>query len=108
VALIAPCDDFIEMLVLAFYDLVRSFPMVRKVTWPAQLPTRHRFHRFRSGLGNADEIARRVADGAVAHPPGLGCRLLKNFGARLPDSLEGAVEVVGTKDRGLQRSLRHE
>lgn len=31
---------------------------------------------------------------AVAHAPGLGCRLLEHIGARGPDLLERGVEVI--------------
>src|SRR5688500_17261796 len=60
-----------------------------------------------SSLGDADEVAGRVADRAVAHAPGLRCGLLEHLGARCPHLLERGVEVVGTEDRRLQRTLRH-
>src|SRR5687767_7228905 len=41
----------------------------------------------RSGLRDADEVARGVPEGAVARAPGLGGRLLEHLGARRPDLL---------------------
>ena len=64
--------------------------------------------RRRSGLRDADEIARGVTERAVARAPGLGHRLLQHLGARRPDLLERGVQVVGTEDRRLQRPLRHQ
>src|SRR4051812_40659341 len=48
-----------------------------------------------SGLRDADEVSRRVAEGAVARAPRLGRRLLQYLGAGRPDLLERRVEVVG-------------
>ena len=62
----------------------------------------------RSGLRDADEVARGVAERAVANPPGLGRRLLEHLGARRANLLEGGVEVVRVEDRSLQRSLHDE
>src|SRR5947199_798867 len=62
----------------------------------------------RSGLRDADEVARGVAERAVARAPGLGRRLLEHLGARRPDLLERGVEVIGAEDRSLERPLRHE
>jgi hypothetical protein len=59
-------------------------------------------------LLNADQVARRVAEGAVAHSPRLRGGLLKDLGARCTDLLEGCVKVIGAEDRGLQGPLRHE
>jgi hypothetical protein len=65
-------------------------------------------HRRHSGLRDAHEIAGRVSDGAVAHPPRLGRRFLEDLGARRLDLLKGGVKVVGPEDCGLERSLRHQ
>src|SRR5664280_2460662 len=59
-------------------------------------------------LLDANEVARGVAERAVAHAPGLRRRLLEHLGARCTDLLEGGVEVVGAEDRRLQRALSHE
>ena len=64
--------------------------------------------RTSTQLLDADEVARGVAERAVTHSPGLGCRFLEHLGARRPNLLEGGVEVVGGEDRSLQRSLGHE
>ena len=61
-----------------------------------------------SGLRDPHEVARRVAERAVAGAPGLRHRLLQHLGAGGPDRLERGVEVVGAEDRGLERALRHE
>ena len=78
----------------------------RLSTSRCRLPRRQ--HRGRSGLRDADEVARGVAECAVAHSPGLRRWLLEHLGARRPDLLEGDVEVVGAEDRSLQRPLGHE
>ena len=62
----------------------------------------------RSGLRNADEVARGVAEGAVARSPRPRRRFLEHLGARRPDLLERGVEIVGAEDRRLQRPQRHE
>jgi hypothetical protein len=64
--------------------------------------------RRRSGLCDADEVARRVAERAVARSPRLRDRLLEHLRARRSDLLEGGVEVVGAEDRGPERALRDE
>ena len=56
----------------------------------------------RSGLRDAHEVARGVAERTVAHSPGLRRRLLEHLGPRRPDLLEGGVEVVGAEDGSLQ------
>src|SRR3954468_2378589 len=61
-----------------------------------------------SDLRDADEVAGRVAECAVAGTPRLRGRLLQHLGAGRPDLLEGDVEVVGLEDRCLQRPLGHE
>src|SRR5436190_9944303 len=64
--------------------------------------------RRRSGLRDANEVARRVAERAVACTPGLRRRLLQHLGARRAHLLERCVEVVGAEDRGLERTPRDE
>src|SRR4051812_43983178 len=59
----------------------------------------------RSGLRESDEVARRVAEGAVAGAPGLRRRLLQHLGTRGAHLLERRVQVVGLEDGGLQRTL---
>src|SRR4051794_3393372 len=57
----------------------------------------------RSGLRDADEIARGVTERAVSRAPWLGRRLLEHLGAGRADLLERRVEVVGAEDRRLDR-----
>src|SRR5712691_14325 len=106
------------MLVLCLDHFIGGISTEREIACSTQLATCHCFHETRfcseysaansSGLRDADEVARGVAERAVARAPGLGRRLLEHLGARRPDLLECVVEVVGAEDRRLQRSLQHE
>ncbi len=61
----------------------------------------------RSGLRDADEVARGVAERAIARAPRLGRRLLEHLGTQRTDLLERGIEIVGAEDPSPQRPLRH-
>jgi hypothetical protein len=56
-------------------------------------------------LIDPDHVARRIAERAVARPPGLVDGLLQHLGAGCPDPLEGPVEIVDTEDGHGQDAL---
>jgi len=58
-----------------------------------------------TGLVDADQVARRVADGEVLGAPELLGRLLHDLGARGAHLLEGGVEVVGVEVDAVQGAL---
>ena len=124
VRVITSCDHFLQVAILRFYHRISRISMEWEVTWSTHLFTCHCFHKShipssktslpkpqypgRSGLRDADDVARGVAERAVAHSPGLRRRLLEHLGPRRLDLLEGGVEVVGAEYRSLQRALGHE
>src|SRR5437773_9412439 len=87
---------------------VSCAPPLKTSRIPRALGFRAIASRPHSGLRDAHEVARGVAERAVARAPRLGRRLLEYLGARGPDLLERGVEIVGAEDRSLQRALRHE
>lgn len=54
---VAFCNHILQMLVLRLYDLICGVPMVRKITWPTQLPTRHCLYASRLLLMAEDRMA---------------------------------------------------
>jgi len=78
-------------------DAARARPVHRHPSRTLPSPQ----HPGRSGLRDADEVARGVAERTVAHSPGLRRRLLEHLGPRRANLLEGGIEVVGTEDRSL-------
>src|SRR3954464_7512339 len=58
-------------------------------------------------LLDADQVARGIAEGAVAHPVGLLGRLLDDLGVAALQPLEGAVEVLGGQEDPAVGALRH-
>jgi hypothetical protein len=65
------CLHVIVFMGLAFFQ--RAWPSTR-TSWNDDQ------HPRRSGLGDADQVARGVAERAVAHSPGLGRRFLEHLG----------------------------
>src|SRR4051812_23283963 len=58
-------------------------------------------------LLDADQVARGIAEGAVAYPVGLLGRLLDDLGVAGLQPLEGAVEVLGGQEDPAVGALRH-
>src|SRR5688500_5963075 len=56
---------------------------------------------------DAEQVARGIAEGAVAEPVRLVDRLLDDLGALRLDSLEGAVEVLGGEEDPPVRAFGH-
>jgi len=52
-----------------------------------------------AGLGEAQHVAGRIAEGAVADAVGLVDWFLHHFGTCGPDMLEGGVAIVGREDQ---------
>ena len=88
VRVITAGHHFFEMAILRFYHLISRISVEGEITWTTHLSTCHRLHKAlhpfiatplpqstwhpgTSGLRNADEVARGVAERAVAHSPGL-------------------------------------
>jgi hypothetical protein len=59
-------------------------------------------------LHEPDQVARGVAEGAVAQAIRLVERLLDDLDARFTDPLEGRVAVLGGEDHAAQHPLGHE
>jgi hypothetical protein len=57
---IALCNRILQMFVLRLYDLIRRVSMVREITWPTQLFTRHCLHesRFRWSVAKTMDVVK--------------------------------------------------
>ena len=47
VRVITPRDNFLQVLILHFYNLISGISTEREITWSTQLFTRHCFHKSR-------------------------------------------------------------